>query len=132
MIRMSRSEVHRGDELLPRRARTADIEVGAMPQVQGQVMHTPNRRLEMGTTDVVYLNRGTQHGLSVGSPLEIYRPMDEGTDRVKRERLALPDHVVAKLLVVDVQDESSVAVVTHTLTELARGDYFRGSVDVNP
>ncbi|MCP5060359.1 MAG: LysM peptidoglycan-binding domain-containing protein [bacterium] len=132
MIRMSRSEVRLGDELLPRRARTADVEVGPMPQVEGQVMHTPSRRLELGTTDVVYLNRGTQHGLSVGSPLEIYRPLREGTDTVKRERLALPDHVIAKLLVVDVQDESSVAVVTHTLTELARGDYFRGSVDVSP
>ncbi|MBW2394784.1 MAG: LysM peptidoglycan-binding domain-containing protein [Deltaproteobacteria bacterium] len=132
MIRMSRSEVRRGDELLPRRLRTADIEVGPMPQVEGQVLHTPNGRLEMGTTDVVYLNRGTQHGLSVGSPLEVYRPMDERIDGVKRERLALPDHVVAKLLVVDVQDESSAAVVTHTLTELGRGDHFRGSVDVNP
>jgi hypothetical protein len=129
---MSRSEIRLGDELLPRRARTADVEVGPMPQVEGQVMHTPNLRLQMGTTDVVYLNRGAQHGLSVGSPLEIYRPLNEGTDAVKQERLALPDHVVAKLLVVDVQDESSVAVVTHTLTELGWGDYFRGSVDVNP
>ncbi|MCP5071006.1 MAG: hypothetical protein GY946_30960 [bacterium] len=132
MIRMSRSEIRRGDELLPRRPRSADIEIGPMPQVEGQVMHTPNRRLEMGSTDVVYLNRGSQHGISVGSPLEIFRPLREGTDSVKQERLALPDHVVAKLLVVDVQDESSVAVVTHTLTELARGDYFRGSADVNP
>ncbi len=131
-IRLSRSEVRRGDGLLPRRPRTAEIEVGPMPQVEGLVVHTPSRRLEMGSTDVVYLDRGRQHGLAVGSPLEVYRPMNDGIDAVKAERVALPDHVVAKLLVVDVQDEASVAVVTHTITELSRGDRFRGSPDVNP
>ena len=131
IIRMSSSEIRRGDALLPRRPRSADIEIGPMPQVEGQVLHTPKDRLEMGSTDVVYLNRGSQHGLTVGSPLEIYRPLREGIDSVKKERLALPDDIVAKLLVVDVQDESSVAVITHTLTELTRGDHFRGSPDIS-
>lgn len=132
IIRNSRAEIRLGDGLLPRRKRSSDIEIGPMPQVEGQVLATTNDRLEMGSTDVIYLNRGSQHGLAIGSPLEVYRPMTDGIDVVKGERLALPDHVVAKLLVVDVQDESSVAVVTHTKTELERGDHFRGSPDLSP
>ncbi|MAE95717.1 MAG: hypothetical protein CL910_13760 [Deltaproteobacteria bacterium] len=132
IIRMSRSEVTRGDTLLPRRPRNPDIEIGPMPQVDGAVVFTPARRLEMGSTDVVFLNKGRQHGLAVGSPLEIYRPLGAGRDYEKRENVALPDHVIAKLVVVDLADESAVAVVTHTVTELARGDRFRGTADMSP
>ncbi len=132
IVRLSRSELTFGDKIVPRRARSADIEVGPSPEVEGQIAFTPNRRFDMASTDVVYLNKGAQHGLEVGSPLEIFRPMGTSVDAVKDERLALPDHIIAKLLVVDVNDESAVAVVTHTLTELARGDHFRGTDDVNP
>jgi hypothetical protein len=117
---------------LPRRPRNPDIEIGPMPQVDGAVVFTPARRLEMGSTDVVFLNKGRQHGLAVGSPLEIYRPLGAGRDYEKRENVALPDHVIAKLVVVDLADESAVAVVTHTVTELARGDRFRGTADMSP
>jgi hypothetical protein len=40
--------------------------------------------------------------------------------------------VVAKLLVVDVYDDTSVAVVTHTTEELNRGDHFRGADSIEP
>lgn len=132
IIRLSRSEITRGDKLLPRRPRSADIEIGPMPQIDGAVIFTPARRLEMGSTDVVFLNKGRQHGLALGSPLEIYRPLGEARDVEKREDVDLPDHIVAKLVVVDLADESAVAVVTHTITELSRGDRFRGTADMSP
>ncbi len=132
VIRLSRSEVQRGDRLLPRRLRTADIEVGASPDVSGHVVFTPNRRFEMGSTDIVYLNRGARDGLAVGSPLEIFRPLGSGTDEAKGQAVKLPDHVIAKLLVVDVTDESAAAVVTHTVTELSRGDRFRHTDTLSP
>jgi len=132
IIRLSRSEITRGDKLLPRRPRSADIEIGPMPQIDGAVIFTPARRLEMGSTDVVFLNKGRQHGLALGSPLEIYRPLGEARDVEKREDVDLPDRIVAKLVVVDLADESAVAVVTHTITELSRGDRFRGTADMSP
>lgn len=132
IIRLSRSEIQNGDELLPRRPRSAKIEISAKPETEGHIAFTPNRRLEMASTDVVYLNRGTQHGLAMGSPLEVFRPLEDRTDKVKGERLKMPDRIVAKLVVVDLSDESAVAVITHTTTELLRGDRFRGSENVKP
>ena len=127
IIRLSRSEMQRGDHVLPRLHREADIEVGPKPDGEGRIVFTPDERLTMAQDDVVFLDRGTSHGLDVGSPLEVYRPIGSGLDQVRNQRLALPDDVVAKLLVVRAGDSSAVAVVTHSTAELARGDLFRGS-----
>jgi nucleoid-associated protein YgaU len=136
VIRMSRYEIQRGDHLLPRRIRSADIPISSSPgPVEGRIVHTPDRRLQMSQADVVYLDRGTKDGLVIGSPLEIYRSIgDRGVavdDAQNRER-RVPDHIVAKLIVVDVYDETAVAVVTHTTEELNRGDHFRGSDSIEP
>jgi len=127
MIRVSRSEVRRGDHVLPRTRVEKEIEVGPMPDVDGRIVFTPHDRLNMGREDVVFLDRGTSHGLTVGSPLEVYRPIGTAVDSVQRRKVALPDGVVAKLLVVRTGTETAVAVVTHTKVELVRGDQFRGA-----
>jgi nucleoid-associated protein YgaU len=136
MIRMSRYEIQRGDHLLPRRVRAADIPILSSPgPVEGRVVHTPDRRLQMSQSEVVYLDRGTKDGLVIGSPLEIYRSLgDHGSvvDEAQSQERRVPDHVVAKLLVVDVYDETAVAVVTHTTEELNRGDHFRGTDSIQP
>lgn len=136
IIRMSRYEIERGDHLLPRRVRSMDIPLAAPPgPLEGRVVHTPDRRLQMSQSEIVYLDRGTKDGLVVGSPIEIYRSLgDHGSavDAVQKQERRMADHVVAKLLVVDVYDDTAVAVVTHTTEELNRGDHFRGSDSIQP
>ncbi len=136
MIRHSRSEIQRGDQLLPRRVRSLEIPVGGSPgPVEGRVVHTPDKRIEMAQRDVVYLDRGSRHGLAVGSPLEIYRALGENGiayDGAQDAMRRIPDHVVAKLLVVDVYDDTCVALVMHTTEELNRGDHFRGAESLQP
>ncbi len=83
----------------------------------------------MGTIDYVYLNRGELDGLEVGSPLEVYRAGWMANEPARRTRVEVPDRVIGQLLVVRAQPETSVAVVTHTETELELGDHFRGSTD---
>jgi hypothetical protein len=126
-IRLARSEIRRGDHLLPRPVTNPDIEVSERPEVEGQIVHTPSDRIHMGSTDVVYLNRGTNDGLAMGSPLEVYRPLGTGLDKVRGDERQLPDQVIAKLVVVSARPETAAAVVTHTTHELTRGDRFRGS-----
>ena len=136
IIRMSRYEIERGDHLLPRRVRSMDIALAPPPgPLEGRVVHTPDRRLQMSQSEIVYLDRGTKDGLVVGSPVEIYRSLGdhgEAVDDVQKQKRRIADHVVAKLLVVDVYDDTAVAVVTHTTEELNRGDHFRGSDSIQP
>jgi len=131
-IHQATGAIERGDLLRPRQKRSHDIAVGAPPDVEGQVVYTPHGRLEMGSTDVVYLDRGTADGLAVGSPLEIYRPMGRAYDAARGKEVGLEDQVVAKLLVVEAEDHGAVAVVTHTNDSVNRGDRFRGSDSLEP
>ena len=132
MIRLSRSEIKRGDHLLPRRRPNPNIQLTAKPNVEGHIVHMPSKRTQMSHNDIVYLNRGTSQGVSVGNPLEIYRPMGTGVDEAQQATKQLPDHVVAKLMVLDATEGTSVAIVTHARAELEVGDMFRGSDTIAP
>jgi hypothetical protein len=136
IIRHSVSEMERGDHLLPRRIRPSEIPLTGSPgPVEGRVIYLPSQRMEIAQRDVVYLDRGARQGVALGNSLEIYRQLgDEGVayDTAQKAARRVPDHVVAKLLVVDVFDDTSVALVMHTREELTRGDQFRGSETMEP
>ena len=95
--------------------------------VEGKITFFPGKRVLLGSSDFVYLNRGTLDGLEVGSPLEVFRPVGTAFDDLRGDERALPDEVVAKLIVVQAASDASVAVVTHARKEVNRGDVFRGS-----
>jgi hypothetical protein len=132
IIRLSRSEIMKGDHLMPRRARSAEIPLGDRVSVEGVIAYTPDKRVQMGSGDVVYLNRGAHQGLVVGSPVEVYENRGKAWDAVRKQNRALADRVLAKAIVVDAYDDTAVAVVTHTTVELNRGFKFRGSDSIRP
>jgi hypothetical protein len=125
-VRMSTTGVAVKDRLIPREPLPQEISLLPSPEgVEGKISFFPQRRVLMGHNDFVYLNRGSLDGLEVGSPLEVYR-LGYGAEEVTRhEDVAVPDRVVAKLVVVRSSTEASVAVVTNTDTELKLGDRFR-------
>ena len=89
-------------------------------------MFFPQRRVVIGPMDFVYLNRGTLDGLETGSPLEVVRGGDMVREEVRRTLVEVPKRVVAKLLVVEAQPETAVALVAESETDLLVGDIFRG------
>jgi len=129
-IRLSGAEIELGDRLLRREAPQLDIAIGPSPtDVEGRISFFPNLRTMMGSQDFVYLNRGSEDGLSVGSPLEVYRDGYTARETARDENVRVPERVVAQLLVLRAQPKSSVAVVRSTQEELALGDRFRGATE---
>jgi hypothetical protein len=127
-IRLSAAEIEVGDRLMPRETPQYDIAIGPSPSgVEGRISFFPNSRTQMGSQDFVYLNRGADDGLAVGSPLEVYRAGFDAKEVARDERVRVPDRVVAQLLVIRAQPNTAVAVVRHTEEELALGDRFRGA-----
>jgi hypothetical protein len=128
VIRESVREMTAGDRLLPHSETPPEVMVrSGAPPVEGQIAFLPDLRTVQGGQDVVFLNRGSEHGLAVGSPLEVYRPGARVRDRETRERRMLPDDVLANLVVVSAEPQTAVAVVTHATEEIGRGDMFRGA-----
>jgi hypothetical protein len=129
-IRMSNGDVEMGDSLVPRQRLPSKISVMESPEgVEGKISFFPNKRVLMSYNDYVYINRGTGDGLEVGSPLEVYRPGYPAREAARGQDVQVPDRVIAQLLVVRAHTEASVAVVTHTETELAMGDRVRARAE---
>ena len=127
-IEVSHAEIERGDRLMPREEIPLEIAMQPSPgDVEGRISFFSQSRTMMGMVDYVYLNRGTLDGLEVGSPLEVYRIGPSAVEVARRTRVKVPDRVIADLLVVRAEPNSSVAYVTHASTEVELGDHFRGS-----
>ena len=131
-VRMSSGEIEVGDRLIKRQPMPQDVAVQPSPgDVDAKITFFPQSRVVMAMTDFVYLNRGSNDGLVIGSPLEVYRHGYAADDRARDETVHVPDRVIAKLVVVRTSEESSVALVTKSETELRLGDLVRGAANLD-
>jgi hypothetical protein len=128
VIRLSVQEMQAGDRILPHTEPVQEVSVQpvAVP-VEGQVAFLGNSRTIHAGQDLVFLNRGSEDGLTIGSPLEVFRPGGEARDAETGLRRLLPDEVLADLVVVSAEPDTAVAVVMHASEEIARGLSFRGT-----
>jgi len=132
-IRQSNSEIEAGDRIMPREPAVIDVELTGSPEgVDGQIAFLPHGRGMMAMTEFVYLNRGSLDGLAVGNELAVYRPGWRAREEARNERVAIPDRPIADLLVVRTRDDTSVALIRQSETELELGDHFRGASEFAP
>ena len=122
----SRSALLRGDQVVPRAPMPAEVDMRKSPgALEGAIVFAPDDRTQMGDGDHVYLNRGSLHGFEAGSEVEVYVPGSRRSDKVSGRKVMTPDHVVAQLVLVEVQPKTAVAYVTHTTRSLQVGDLIR-------
>ncbi len=76
-----------------------------------------------GPSYMVYLDKGSKDGLETGNMLSVYRRGD-GLDLLdkKVKKAQLPFEMIGELVVMQVSEETSVAVITKSLTGLEAGD----------
>ena len=108
-------EVRITDRLLPLEERVLDatfqprapgvsIDNGFMIAVDGGVS-------QIGTTDIVVLNKGARDGMEVGHVLAIYQTGELVFDAVARNNVRLPDVRAGLLMVFEVAEKASYALV---------------------
>ncbi len=125
-IRMSRSEILRGDRLIPRVFPPREVELKFTPgAAEGNIVFIPEGRAHVADGDFVYLNRGYSDGLVLGSELEVYEPGGLKAERVKGTQVMTPDRNEATLVVIDVQARTAVGYVTGSKRALQVGDRVR-------
>ncbi len=126
IIKQSYAEIERGDRILPQEELSQEVAVRSSGgEVEGLVAHFQSSRTVMAQRDLVFLNRGTQDGVEIGVPLEIYRDKGTARDAMQDRTVRLPEDVVAGLVVISAEPATSVAVVTYSKAHIERGDTFR-------
>ena len=86
------------------RAPTTQIEDGYMIAVDQGVS-------QIGTTDIVVMNKGSRDGLEVGHVMAIFQTGELVYDQVRRDNVQLPDTRAGLLLVFETYDKVSYGVV---------------------
>lgn len=76
-----------------------------------------------GPSYMVYLDKGSKDGLETGNMLSVYRRGD-GLDLLNKKvkKSQLPFEMIGELVVMQVSEETSVAIITKSLTGLEAGD----------
>jgi hypothetical protein len=119
-------EVRHADRLLPLEERVLDatfqprapateIQDGYMIAVDGGVT-------QIGTTDIVVLNKGARDGLEIGHVLAIYQAGELVFDKVAEENVRLPDARAGLALVFEVFEKASYAIVLKSNRVVKVGD----------
>lgn len=114
-ITRTTEEVRINDRLLPQeerildatfqpRAPSVDLHNAFMIAVDGGVS-------QIGTTDIVVINRGAREGLEIGNVLAIYQNGGIIFDEIARENVQLPDARAGLCMVFEVAERASYAIV---------------------
>jgi hypothetical protein len=125
-VRMSYDEFRRGARVMRRQILSRHVTMRSTPDaIEGKVVYLPSDAAVTGDGGYVYLNRGEFHGVEIGSELEVYDPGKIVNERSRRVDVRTPDHLVAKLVVVSVTPDTSVAFVLSSTREIEIGDDVR-------
>lgn len=119
-------EVRISDRFLPLRERIIDATFHPRaPDVEisgGFMIAVPGGVTQIGTSDVVVLNKGERDGLEVGHVLAIYQVGDMVFDTVAQENVLLPDVRGGLAMVFEVFEKASYAIVLKSDKPLKVGD----------
>jgi len=127
-IRVATSEISRGYRLVPREPMPEEFATKTAPtDLEGRIVYAPKNRSQMANLDYVFIDRGSVHGLELGSKLVAYESGDVARDRARGVDVRTPDHRVADLVIVSVQPTSAAAFVIEAHRELHIGDAIRSS-----
>ncbi|MGC3996165.1 MAG: LysM peptidoglycan-binding domain-containing protein [Anaeromyxobacter sp.] len=92
----------------------------------GVIMASPTAQVtQLAETQVVFIDRGKADGVEEGNKFQVIRagdPYGRPMDAVRAWDDRFPREVVGELLIVDVRENASAAMVTRSIVELEVGD----------
>lgn len=101
----------------------------AVPSLVGRIIWSYENLVSFGEGDVVFLDKGSAHGVEPGQCYQVFRtPMEEVDRPLPSERGKKKDHITAavgELIVLRTEDNTSAALVSKSSLPLERGDRFR-------
>lgn len=121
-------EMRIGDRLLPheeRRLETTFFPTAPKDDIEGKIIAVEGGVTQVGTLDVVAINRGERDGLEIGNILAIHKVGESITDRVTGEKVLLPSERAGILMVFRTFEKMSFGLVMTADRPLAVKDQIR-------
>lgn len=123
IITNSYLEISPGDILTPYRSERREVALKAADKnLDGYIIESRMGNITIGNNDVVYLDMGKTQGVEVGNMLYVVRDVPLDKTYVKRDAAPLPQQVLGALVVVDVSDNTSTALVIKSVETIYLGD----------
>ncbi|MFT5575601.1 MAG: hypothetical protein ACI89D_001119 [Bermanella sp.] len=127
-INRSNQEIRRGDRLLSQEDRSLKprFEPKAPDaDVEGEIIGVEGGVSQVGSMDVIILNRGERNGLKSGDVLSIYQRGELVRDEIADETVRVPDIEAGVLMVFRSYEKVAFAVVLSATQALRVGDKVR-------
>lgn len=124
----STQEVRINDRFLPSEERRIEAIFYPSPpsrQVEGTILDIEGGVSEIGPMDVVLINKGKREGIEVGNVLAIYQKGERVKDPVTGEWVKLINERAGLMMVFNVFEKTSFALVLQSDRPLAVGDEIR-------
>ncbi len=128
LLSSTRQEVQIGDRVLPTEERKVDstfFPSSPATETRGEIISVFGGVTQVGTYDVVVLNRGEREGLQVGNVLAIYKRGALVRDRIANETIRLPSERSGLLMVFRTFEKLSYGLVLAAEKPLAINDEVR-------
>jgi len=128
LLSSTRQEVQIGDRVLPTEERKVDstfFPSSPATEMRGEIISVFDGVTQVGTYDVVVLNRGEREGLQVGNVLAIYKRGALVRDRIANETIRLPSERSGLLMVFRTFEKLSYGLVLAAEKPLAINDEVR-------
>jgi nucleoid-associated protein YgaU len=89
--------------------------------IKGILVATKDDKVATGPGDIVYLNKGKQHGVAIGDRFHILQESQTIEHPLVQRTVELPPQVLGTLNVIDVRDRTATALITAGQREFGVG-----------
>jgi len=128
LVTRSTQEVRIGDRLLPHEEgviNSSFIPSAPAVEISGLILDVPRGVTQIGTMDVVTLNKGERDGLAPGNVLAIYKTGATVRDRLNKQSVKMPDERAGLLMVFRTYEKLSYGLVLSANQQLSVLDKVR-------
>lgn len=118
--------VSRGDLVIPKRDIPEKVtlkEVGV--EMEGHIVTGKEDRVTFGEGDIIYIDLGEKVGVEAGYSFIVYKKGETIRDKKAKREYTLPPTTIGKLLVLDVSEETSAAVILNSVEEMRAGERIK-------
>jgi hypothetical protein len=123
IITNSYLEISPGAKLVPYRDNRREVSLkAAKTSLDGFIIESKMGNITIGKEDIVYLDLGKTQGVEVGNMLYVVRDVPLDKTFVKRDAGTLPQLLLGAVVVVEVSDKTSTALVVKSVETIYLGD----------